>query len=386
MKHFIKHFWLLSGLLLILATAGCFRSAGGADEPPLSPGVSSDTAPTSVAVVPSETPTETIIEFTPEFTPVVDVTDTLLLPPTETATEAVLFPLTETPTTEFVAPLETATQEVALLLTETPTVVFIAPPTETPTSTATEEIFFAATMTATEAFAALATPTPEQDIIFPTSTPTSFLAPTATEANSGIPALQETTPNQSQIDATNIIASATQVFINQTLTAQAVQVVPTIPPFTATIDPTLLPPGQVLFTPTPAPILSGADCVHEVVLGENLFRLSLRYGVGVADIARSSGITNINLIFVGQKLVIPGCGTTGVVPPATTIPSGELGTGGPLPGTGTGTGSGRIHTVQQYETLFQISLIYGVPINSIASANGISNINVIYIGQELVIP
>ncbi|MBC7871598.1 MAG: LysM peptidoglycan-binding domain-containing protein [Chitinophagaceae bacterium] len=386
MKHFVRHLWLFTGLLLVLATAGCFRSAGGADEPPLSSDATTDSASTAVAIVASETPTETIIEFTPEFTSVVEATDPGFLVLTETPTEIALIPASETPTTDVFPTVEPATQVVALGLTETPTQVVIVLPTETPTEapTLTPEIFFAPTATATDALAALLTPTPEQDFIFPTPTPTSFLAPTATEANSGLPALQESTPNQSQIDATNIIASATQVFINQTLTAQAV-FVPTIPPFTPTIDPTFLPqPGIV--TATPGPVLSGADCVHEVVLGENLFRLSLRYGVGVADIARSSGITNINLIFVGQKLVIPGCGTTGVVPPATSIPSGVLGTGGPLSDTATGTGGGRIHTVQQYETLFQISLIYSVPINSIVSANGISNINLIYIGQELVIP
>lgn len=44
------------------------------------------------------------------------------------------------------------------------------------------------------------------------------------------------------------------------------------------------------------------------------------------------------------------------------------------------------HTVQQYETLFQISQQYNVSVNSIAAANGITNINRIIMGDVLNIP
>jgi LysM repeat protein len=50
------------------------------------------------------------------------------------------------------------------------------------------------------------------------------------------------------------------------------------------------------------------------------------------------------------------------------------------------TGGGRTYVVQQGDTLFEISLQTGVLVNDIAARNGISNINLIYIGQELVIP
>ena len=45
--------------------------------------------------------------------------------------------------------------------------------------------------------------------------------------------------------------------------------------------------------------------VHIVQPGENLFRISLRYGVSMSAIAAANGITNYNLIFVGQRLIIP---------------------------------------------------------------------------------
>jgi len=39
--------------------------------------------------------------------------------------------------------------------------------------------------------------------------------------------------------------------------------------------------------------------------GDNLFRLALRYGTTIYAIANANNIANINLIFVGQRLVIP---------------------------------------------------------------------------------
>ncbi|HRF96334.1 MAG TPA: LysM peptidoglycan-binding domain-containing protein, partial [Aggregatilineales bacterium] len=141
------------------------------------------------------------------------------------------------------------------------------------------------------------------------------------------------------------------------------------------------------FTPPPTAFVSGTDCVHEVVQGENLFRMSLRYGVNVTDIARASGITNINLILVGQKLTIPGCGTTGVRPPATSFPTSAPNVAQVNSVTTPVASAGGVtHIVQQGETLFEISLQYGIPVNSIAARNGISNINLIYINQELIIP
>jgi LysM repeat protein len=127
---------------------------------------------------------------------------------------------------------------------------------------------------------------------------------------------------------------------------------------------------------------SGGNCIHEVRAGENLFRISLTYGLLVNDIAQASGIVNPNVISVGQMLTIPGCGTTGARPPATSTPGGVVG-GTPVPGGSTG---GTTYTIQQGDTLFALSLRFGVPVNSIAAANGISNINLIYMGQTLTIP
>lgn len=194
----------------------------------------------------------------------------------------------------------------------------------------------------------------------------------------GIQPVQQDEPTLSEnlILATTIVASATIGILNETATAEGpVFELPTATPTEAA--PEFEPP-----TEAPQPPVSGADCVHQVVRGENLFRLSQRYGVPVVDIARASGVTNIERISVNQRLIIPGCGTTGAVPPPTTA-ADQPGTGGT---TSQPSAGGIRHVVEQGETLFQISMRYGVPVNTIANANGISNINLIYLNQELTIP
>lgn len=68
-----------------------------------------------------------------------------------------------------------------------------------------------------------------------------------------------------------------------------------------TVAPTIIPtqPG----VPTAAPGMGGGT--HTVQLGENLFRISLRYNVSIAALMQANGITNPNLIYAGQVLRIP---------------------------------------------------------------------------------
>jgi LysM repeat protein len=99
------------------------------------------------------------------------------------------------------------------------------------------------------------------------------------------------------------------------------------------------------------------DVIHVVKVGETLSSIARQYGVSPDAIARANGITNPNLIYVGQRLVIP---------------SGQSG--------------GRVHVVRAGETLIGIAWRYGVDAWAIARANNITNLNRIYVGQRLLIP
>lgn len=108
---------------------------------------------------------------------------------------------------------------------------------------------------------------------------------------------------------------------------------------------------------------AGPGCVayHRVCLGENLFRISLRYGVPMHAIAAANGIWNVNYIRAGQVLCIPGG------PPP--MP--------PSPG---------CYCVRPGDTLSGIAWRFGTSVWAIAQANGIWNVNYIRVGQCLTIP
>lgn len=63
---------------------------------------------------------------------------------------------------------------------------------------------------------------------------------------------------------------------------------------------------------------TGGTIIHVIQRGENLFRISLRYGVTMASIAALNGITNFDLIYAGERLVIPARGSTPVTTANTT--------------------------------------------------------------------
>lgn len=71
--------------------------------------------------------------------------------------------------------------------------------------------------------------------------------------------------------------------------------------------------GQRLIIPAAgaatAPVYSPASTAqsyHVVAPGENLFRIALRYGLSVQVVATANHLANVNQVYVGQRLVIPG--------------------------------------------------------------------------------
>lgn len=117
-----------------------------------------------------------------------------------------------------------------------------------------------------------------------------------------------------------------------------------------------------LLLPMGVQTVSASSCpIHIVQRGENLYRISLRYGTTVQAIAAANGIANPSRIYAGQRLNIP-CGSQ---PP----PSGE-----------------GVYTVRYGDTLYSIALHFGVSVQAVVQANGITNPNRIYAGQRLAIP
>jgi lysozyme len=96
---------------------------------------------------------------------------------------------------------------------------------------------------------------------------------------------------------------------------------------------------------------------YTVQRGDTLFRLALRFGTSVAHLQSLNGIINANRIFAGQLLCVS-----------------------------TSSSGGNVYIVQRGDTLSRIARRFGVNLFTLANFNGITNINLIYAGQRLLIP
>lgn len=111
--------------------------------------------------------------------------------------------------------------------------------------------------------------------------------------------------------------------------------------------------------------------VYTVRPGDMLSAIAMRYGVTVEALMQANNLRNPNRIVVGQDLVIPEAHT------------GKPGTGSP--GTG-GPQCADTHVVRRSETLSGIALAYGLDVYTLARANGIYDLNDVFVGQHLCIP
>ncbi len=113
--------------------------------------------------------------------------------------------------------------------------------------------------------------------------------------------------------------------------------------------------------------------IHVVRPGEYLARIAVRYGTTVQAIAQANGLRNPNRIYVGQRLIIP---TSAPAPSPTVVAP-------PLPESSNG---GTVYVVRPGDTLYAIAVNFHVTPYAIARANGLRNLNWIYVGQRLIIP
>ena len=108
---------------------------------------------------------------------------------------------------------------------------------------------------------------------------------------------------------------------------------------------------------------TGEAVVHVVQAGQGLIEIATLYGVSVADITAANGLTDQDILRIGQELIIPGVTARDIA-----------------------IAQGNVHVVQPGETLLSIALLYGVTTEEIQAANELDNPDSIFIGQELIIP
>ncbi|MGQ9490967.1 MAG: LysM peptidoglycan-binding domain-containing protein [Anaerolineae bacterium] len=142
-------------------------------------------------------------------------------------------------------------------------------------------------------------------------------------------------------------------------------------------DPNVLTVGQQLKIPSSASADIGTPAtttattsIYVVQAGDTLNAIARRFNTTVAELMRLNNLTNLDRIVVGQQLVVPAADST--------VPSP-----GVAPSIGT---EHRTHVVQKGETLLSIARRYGVTVQEIQKANNITNPDLIFPGQVLVIP
>ncbi len=151
-----------------------------------------------------------------------------------------------------------------------------------------------------------------------------------------------------------------------------------------TPTPTPSPTPKPTPTPTPsptqsAPVTTSPVTEYRVRAGDTLTSIAARFSVSVSRLQSLNGITNPNQLRVGQLLKIPTSSTSS---PATSSPQPTQ------PATQSPTVSPVIRTyqVQSGDTLWGIARKFGVSADALAKLNGITNANLIKVGQTLKIP
>ncbi len=115
--------------------------------------------------------------------------------------------------------------------------------------------------------------------------------------------------------------------------------------------------------------LFAQEQLHTVERGDSLALIAQQYQVPQQGIMTLNGLTDPNVIYIGQQLLIPGNPGSGTY--------GTPATSEPLPA------NDGYHLVLRGETLSQLAQRYDMALSDLMRLNGITNPSAIYVGQRL---
>lgn len=117
--------------------------------------------------------------------------------------------------------------------------------------------------------------------------------------------------------------------------------------------------GETLIVPENNNVTIGNDIIYIVKKGDTLWNIARDYNVTVRQIVNINNIKNPNLIYIGQRLVIP------------IISNNSYNTNHTL------------YKIRYGDTLYSIARRYNTSIANIVRLNRIKNPNLIYVGETI---
>nr|MCU0231714.1 LysM peptidoglycan-binding domain-containing protein [Acidobacteriota bacterium] len=115
---------------------------------------------------------------------------------------------------------------------------------------------------------------------------------------------------------------------------------------------------------------AGHGATHRVVPGETASAIARRYGVPLGQLLEANGLSAKSTIKVGQRLTVPGGGSSSAAPAAGEAKQAEARVA-------------TVHVVRKGETLFRIARRYGTTVEKICAANAIAQDTVLTPGTAL---
>lgn len=168
--------------------------------------------------------------------------------------------------------------------------------------------------------------------------------------------------------------------------------------------------GQLLFIPGQVKDEDESGVTYVVKSGDSLWKIANNYGVSVNELKNANNLVS-DLLSVGQKLVIPGSGGSGSSSVTYVVKSGDslwkiatnygvtvdelksvnnltsnlLSVGQKLVIPGGGSSSAVTYIVKSGDSLWKIANNYGITVDKLKSANNLTS-NLLSVGQKLSIP
>jgi LysM repeat protein len=137
-------------------------------------------------------------------------------------------------------------------------------------------------------------------------------------------------------------------------------------------------PAASSVSSTPAPPTASTPAAQEYVVqaGDTLGGIAATFGVSIEEIAVANGIADVDSLSIGQKLIIPGAAGNSA---AASAPS-------PPPAASAPTSGPKTYVVEPGDTLSGIAEKFGTDVDTIVAINGLTDPDVLAVGDTLQIP